>query len=56
MFTSLDGARSSSMRPTGGMRPIQFEKRISRKKAAKIGMYGFAVSPAMPRPKLPRPS
>ena len=37
MFTSLDGARSSSIRPTGGMSPIQFENRMSRKKAAKRG-------------------
>ena len=40
MFTSLDGARSSSILPTGGTRPIQLSNRISRKNAAKIGMYG----------------
>ncbi len=52
MLTSLDGARSCSRRPTGGTSPIQFEKRISTKKAKKIGTYGSAVGPASPTPKL----
>ena len=37
MLTSLVGARSCSILPTGGTRPLQLEKTISRKKAAKIG-------------------
>ena len=48
MFTSQVGARSSSTRPTGGMRPLQLQNRISRKNAAKIGTYRAAAGP--PRP------
>ena len=48
MLTSLVGARSSSIRPTGGMSPLQLQKRISRKNAAKSGMYGRAAGPAIP--------
>ena len=51
MLTSLVGARSSSIRPTGGTRPLQLQNRMSRKNATKSGMYGRAVGPAMPRPK-----
>ena len=51
MFTSLDGARRNSTLPTGGTRPIQLSNRMSRKNAAKIGMYGRAVGPARPTPK-----
>ncbi len=51
MFTSLDGARSSSTLPTGGTSPLQFEKRMSRKNETKIGTYGRPLSPARPTPK-----
>ena len=51
MLTSLVGARSSSIRPTGGMSPLQLQNRMSRKKAANSGMYGRAAAPAMPIPK-----
>ena len=51
MLTSLVGARSSSIRPTGGMSPLQLQNRISRKNAMNSGMYGLAVGPAMPSPK-----
>jgi hypothetical protein len=56
MFTSLDGARSRSILPTGGTRPIQLSKTISRNAPRKIGRYGRPASPAMPIPKLPRNS
>ena len=56
MFTSLEGARRKSTRPTNGTRPTQLQNRISRKNAAKIGMYGRAVGPARPIPKSLRPS
>ena len=52
-FTSLVGARRYSIRPTPGNRPTQFEKRISRKNETKIGMYGFAASPAIELAKNP---
>ena len=29
------------MRPTGGMRPLQLQNRMSRKNAANSGMYGL---------------
>ncbi len=38
MLTSLVGARSSSIRPTGGTSPLQLQNRMSRKNAAKSGM------------------
>ena len=38
MLTSLVGARSYSIRPTGGIRPLQLQNRMSRKNAAKSGM------------------
>ena len=38
MLTSLVGARSCSIRPTGGMSPLQLQNRISRKNAMKSGM------------------
>ena len=50
-FTSLVGARRNSTRPTGGMSPLQLLNRMSRKNAAKSGMYGLAAMPAMPIPK-----
>src|SRR6266446_2198820 len=51
MLTSLDGARSRSILPTGGTRPIQLSNRIRMNAAAKIGMYGRAAGPAIPTPK-----
>src|SRR5258706_2940764 len=51
IFTSLDGARSNGILPTGGTSPTQLSKRISRNAAAKIGMYGRAAGPAIPTPK-----
>ena len=51
MLTSLEGARSSSILPTGGTSPIQLSNRISRKAPTKIGMYGRAFGPARPIPK-----
>ena len=47
MLTSLVGARSSSIRPTGGIRPLQLQNRMRMKNAAKSGMYGRAAAPAM---------
>ena len=51
MLTSLVGARSSSIRPTGGISPLQLQNRMSRKNATNSGMYGLAVGPAIPSPK-----
>src|SRR3954451_16748720 len=44
-LTSLVGARRNSTRPTTGIRPIQFENRMSRKKHTKIGTYGREAAP-----------
>ena len=44
-FTSLVGARRKSTRPTTGIRPIQFENRISRKNVTKMGTYGLEARP-----------
>ena len=43
MLTSLVGARSSSIRPTGGSRPLQLQNRMRMKNAANSGMYGRAA-------------
>ena len=50
-LTSLVGARRTSILPTGGISPLQLQNRMSRKNATKIGMYGLAAGPPMPRPK-----
>ena len=50
-FTSLVGARSSSILPTGGRRPLQLQKRMRMKNEAKIGTCRAAVGPPMERAK-----
>ena len=52
MLTSLVGARSSSTRPTGGTRPLQLQNRMSRKNAAKSGMYGSRRRPGDAQPEV----
>ena len=44
-FTSLVGARSASILPKTGMRPLQFETRMNRKNAMKTGTCRRAGSP-----------
>ena len=52
MLTSLVGARSSSIRPTGGMSPLQLQNRMSRKNATKSGMYGLRGRPGDAEPEV----
>ena len=44
-FTSLVGARSASILPKNGSRPLQFENRMNRKNAANSGMCRRASGP-----------